>query len=64
VDQRGWTNAFNVWAGEGRWQSAPARAFRVTKLPTTYVLDAQGKIVASDPGVMDIAKIVDGLLKP
>lgn len=64
VDQRGWTNTFNVWAGEGGWHSAPAKAFRVTAVPTTYVLDTQGKIVASNPGVMNIAKIVDGLLKP
>jgi len=63
VDQRGWTNTFNVWAGEGGWQSAPATAFRVTAVPTTYVLDGQGKIVAAGhPASLNIAEIVDGLL--
>lgn len=44
VDQRGWTNTVNVWAGRGGWRSAPARAFRVNAVPTTYVIDAHGKI--------------------
>jgi cytochrome oxidase Cu insertion factor (SCO1/SenC/PrrC family) len=64
VDQHGWTNTFNVWAGEGGWQSAPAKAFRVTAVPTIYVIDAQGKIVAAgDFSVMNATDIVDDLLK-
>ena len=65
VDQRGWTNTFNVWAGEGGWHSVPAKAFYVTGVPTSYIIDAQGKVVwAGHPGGMDFGKAVDHLLKP
>lgn len=64
VDKFGWTNTFNVWAGDGRWNSASAKAFRVTAVPTTYIIDAQGKIVmAGYPVGLPIAKTVDGLLQ-
>ena len=64
LDQRGWTNTFNVWAGDGGWQSAPAKAFRVTGVPTTYIIDGQGKIIrAGHPAAMDIGREVDTLLK-
>jgi thiol-disulfide isomerase/thioredoxin len=64
VDQRGWTNTFNVWAGEGGWHSVPAKTFRVTGVPTSYLIDAQGKIVwAGHPAGADFGKMVDGLLK-
>jgi thiol-disulfide isomerase/thioredoxin len=63
VDKRGWTNTFNVWAGDGGWRSKPAKTFRVTGVPTTYIIDAQGKIVmAGHPAGLPIAKTVDGLL--
>lgn len=63
VDKRGWTNTFNVWAGDGGWHSAPAQAFRVTGVPTTYIIDAQGKIViAGHPLSLHIAETVDRLL--
>jgi thiol-disulfide isomerase/thioredoxin len=65
VVERGWTNTFNVWAGEGAWQSASVKAFRVTGVPTTYIIDTDGKIVkAGHPAAMDIAAIVQTLLKP
>jgi thiol-disulfide isomerase/thioredoxin len=64
VDKRGWTNTFNVWADEGGWQAKPPKAFRVTGVPTTYIIDAKGKIVkAGHPASMPIAEIVDGLVK-
>jgi thiol-disulfide isomerase/thioredoxin len=64
VNQRGWTNTFNVWAGDGGWHSAPAQAFRVNGVPTTYLIDAQGKIVwAGHPSGKDFGKAVDGLVK-
>jgi thiol-disulfide isomerase/thioredoxin len=64
VNQRGWTNTFNVWAGEGGWRSAPAKMFRVNGVPTTYIIDPQGKVIeAGHPAGMSIAKTVDGLLK-
>jgi thiol-disulfide isomerase/thioredoxin len=63
VNQRGWTNTFNVWAGEGGWNSKPATAFRVRGVPTTYIIDAQGQIIrAGHPAVMDIGNEVDTLL--
>lgn len=64
VEKRGWTNTFNVWAGEGGWHSSPARTFRVNGVPTTYVIDAQGKIVwAGHPAGADFARTINGLLK-
>jgi thiol-disulfide isomerase/thioredoxin len=46
VDSRGWTNTFNTWAGPGGWRSETATRFRVTAVPTTYVIDGSGKIAA------------------
>jgi thiol-disulfide isomerase/thioredoxin len=63
VDKRGWTNTFNVWAGEGAWGSKPATSFRVHGVPTTYIIDGQGQIIkAGHPAMMDIGKEVDDLL--
>ena len=64
VEKRGWTNTFNVWAGEGGWNSAAAKTFRVTGVPTTYIIDAQGKIVeAGHPAGLAIGADVDRLVK-
>jgi thiol-disulfide isomerase/thioredoxin len=64
VDKRGWTNTFNVWAGDGGWMSAPAKTFRVTAVPTSYVIDAGGKIdEAGFPDEDRIVQTVNGLLK-
>ena len=64
VDQRGWTNTFNVWAGDGGWHSTPATTFRVTGVPTTYIIDQEGKVfVAGHPMGLHIAETVDRLLK-
>jgi thiol-disulfide isomerase/thioredoxin len=63
LDKRGWTNTFNVWAGDGGWLSAPAKAFRVTGVPTTYIINAQGKIVVGGhPAGIRIDEEVDRLL--
>jgi thiol-disulfide isomerase/thioredoxin len=63
VQKRGWTNTFNVWAGDGGWQATPTKTFRVTGVPTTYIIDKDGKIVqAGHPAAMNIGQIVDGLL--
>ena len=64
VQKRGWTNTFNVWAGDGGWVSPPAKAFRVTGVPTTYIIDARGKIIgAGHPASLPVTETVDGLLK-
>ncbi|MGA2174736.1 MAG: TlpA disulfide reductase family protein [Verrucomicrobiota bacterium] len=63
VNKRGWTNTFNVWAGDGGWGSAPAKAFRVSGVPTTYLIDAQGKIVvAGHPAALPIEEKVEAAL--
>lgn len=63
IDQRGWTNTFNVWAGEGGWQAPPPVAFRVSGVPTIYIIDGAGKIAAAGhPSGLNIARIVDSLL--
>jgi thiol-disulfide isomerase/thioredoxin len=63
VEKRGWTNTFNVWAGDGGWQSAPATTFRVTGVPTSYVIDQQGKIIwAGHPATAHFGETVDRLL--
>jgi hypothetical protein len=65
LQKRGWTNTFNVWAGDGGWASAPSKTFRVSGVPTTYIIDAQGKIViAGHPVGLHIADEVSALLKP
>jgi len=64
VNKRGWTNTFNVWGGDGGWQSAPAKAFRVSAVPTTYIIDASGKIVVGGhPAAMALEQRVDEALK-
>ncbi|MGA2244241.1 MAG: TlpA disulfide reductase family protein [Verrucomicrobiota bacterium] len=64
VNQRGWTNTMNVWAGEGGWRSNPAKCFRVTGVPTSYVIDQQGQIVwAGHPAGAAFGETVDGLLR-
>ncbi len=64
MTKRGWTNTFNVWAGEGDWQSAPAKAFRVTGIPTCYVINTNGMIVsAGHPMGVQAPEVVNQLLK-
>jgi thiol-disulfide isomerase/thioredoxin len=64
MTKRGWTNTFNVWAGEGDWQSAPAKAFRVTGIPTCYVINTNGMIVqAGHPMGLHAPEVVNQLLK-
>jgi thiol-disulfide isomerase/thioredoxin len=64
IGTRGWTNTFNVWAGDGGWRSKPAGAFRVSGVPTTYIIDGAGKILtAGHPAALRIDEIVDSALK-
>jgi thiol-disulfide isomerase/thioredoxin len=65
VEKRGWTNTFNVWGGNGGWQSAPATTFRLADagVPITYVIDQQGKIIwAAHPVDVEYGRIADRLL--
>lgn len=64
LDKRGWTNTLNVWAGEGGWQAAPAKAFRVSGVPTCYVIDSEGKVRrAGHPAGLQVSDMVNQLLK-
>jgi thiol-disulfide isomerase/thioredoxin len=61
--KRGWTNTFNVWAGEGGWESSASKMFRVRGVPTTYIIDQEGRIIqAGYPDGMRIGNEVDALL--
>lgn len=44
LEKQGWTKTLNYWSG-GDWNSAPAKAFRVTAVPTTYVIEPDGRIL-------------------
>jgi len=62
--RRGWTNTLNLWVGPGTWSAAATKAYRVSSIPTTYIIDGQGTIVAGGiPESLEIAKQVDQLLK-
>lgn len=64
VEKRGWTNTFNVWAGDGGWNSAPVKSFRVSGVPTTYIIDVDGKIIAAGhPAGLNFGEIVGRVLK-
>ena len=63
LDKRGWTNTFNVWGGDGGWKCAPAKTYRVRGVPTTYIIDQQGRIIrGGHPAAMRIENEVDKLL--
>jgi thiol-disulfide isomerase/thioredoxin len=64
LEKKGWSKTFNVWAGEGAWQAPAPKAFRISGVPTSYVLDREGRVVkAGHPESMDFGKIVDEELK-
>lgn len=47
VAKRGWTTTTHIWAGEGAFKSAAALPFRLQGVPTLYIIDPKGKIVAA-----------------
>ncbi|MGA2659731.1 MAG: TlpA disulfide reductase family protein [Verrucomicrobiota bacterium] len=64
LERRQWTNTFNVWSGEGGWNSTPAQTFHVTGVPVTYIIDGGGRIIkAGHPMALDISGEVETLLK-
>ncbi len=63
LQQRGWTNTLNTWAGAGTFSAPAPKAYRVSSIPTTYIIDANGKIIAAGlPENLDISQRVDQLL--
>ena len=47
LEDRGWNATRNYWSGPGRWASETAKAFSLRLLPTYYVIDREGTIVAN-----------------
>lgn len=61
--KKGWTNTVNTWAGPGGWQSEPAKQFRVSGVPTCYILNPEGRIAwAGNPFFDIVPEVVGGLL--
>ena len=64
LERKGWTQSLNLWAGEGGWKSAAAQAYSVSGIPTSYVIDANGVIVAAGhPATLGTPEVVDRLLR-
>ncbi len=63
LEARGWNQTLNTWAGPGGWQSAAAKTFRVSSVPTSYLIAPDGKITGAmrlpDPS---LTRRVDALL--
>jgi thiol-disulfide isomerase/thioredoxin len=60
LQARGWNKTTNFWAGEGEFKSPPALAYRVSGIPTSYVIGPDGKIVgAGHPGSMDFVTLIE-----
>lgn len=63
VAKRQWTKTTNVWAGAGGINSAAQRSFRVRGVPTLYIIDAKGRIVAAGhPMALPVADLVNKAL--
>jgi thiol-disulfide isomerase/thioredoxin len=63
LQKRNWTNTFAAWAGPGGWRSDPAKSFRVSGVPTTYLLNGEGKVAWAGHPRDDMANAVDALLR-
>jgi thiol-disulfide isomerase/thioredoxin len=62
--RRDWTKTLNLWAGDGTWSAAAPKAYRVSGVPTIYIIDPQGTIVAAETSEhSDIVAQVNQLLK-
>lgn len=61
IKKKGWNNLYHAWGSA--MKSDVGSAYAVTGIPTTFVIDQKGKIVArGHPMQLDIPGIVDGLL--
>ena len=64
LQKRGWTNTFNLWAGKGAWEAKAPRTYRVRGVPTTYIIDQNGKILQSGhPMALQFKQVIDAALK-
>jgi len=59
LEERGWTNTVNSWAGAGGWTTEAAKRFGVSAIPTEYVIGPDGKIkFGGGPAGADMAELV------
>ncbi len=64
LEKKNWTSTTNLWAGKGGFRSPAPRDYRVSGIPTVYVIDRDGVILdAGHPMSLDVAGIVDKALK-
>ena len=47
LEDRGWNATRNYWSGPGKWASETAKAFSLKSIPTYYVIEREGTIVAN-----------------
>jgi thiol-disulfide isomerase/thioredoxin len=59
-DQRVWTNVSTVQG----FKTPVAQEFGITALPTNFIIDSEGKIIASNIHGEHLKKLVDELFKP
>jgi thiol-disulfide isomerase/thioredoxin len=63
LEKNGWNKSYNAWAGAGGFRAAPPQAFRITGVPTAYVIDSEGKVAATGhPMAMNIPGTINRLL--
>jgi thiol-disulfide isomerase/thioredoxin len=63
LEQKGWTNAVNTWAGAGGWTTKAPKRFGVTGIPTEYVIGTDGKVkFGGGPADADLEKLVASAL--
>lgn len=64
LEAKQWLQTANFWAGEGEFKAASAKAFRVSGVPSSYVIGPDGKIVdGGHPASMEFAALVGELLR-
>lgn len=57
---KGWEKTTNFWAGEGEFKSPPALAYRVSGIPSSYVIGPDGKIIgAGHPESLDFVTLIE-----
>lgn len=65
VRKKDWNRSRNAWAGPGGFQSAAATLFRVSGVPTCYLIDAKGTITrGGHPASFDLEACLAEMLRP
>jgi hypothetical protein len=45
IEKHKWTTTLNTWGGSGGFRSDPAKLFRISKVPTMYLLGQDGRVI-------------------